>query len=200
MPSPSAGRLRPSMSDQPDGAGRAPIPGSPGVRPERVVLVCGTGTEVGKTWVGSRCSLSCGTGACRWPPANLPSPSTSTPTGAGSVAHRCRGVGVGIRRGARRGVPAVAVVSPGHGSADGGRGSRSSRIHNRRPGRELAWPPERVEVGVVETAGGVRSPQASDGDAIDLLALLRPDAVVLVADAGSAPSTGSGCRWTPWPR
>jgi dethiobiotin synthetase len=39
-------------------------------------------------------------------------------------------------------------------------------------------------VGVVETAGGVRSPQASDGDATDVIVALAPDAVVLVADAG----------------
>jgi len=49
---------------------------------------------------------------------------------------------------------------------------------------ELAWPPEPVEVGLVETAGGVRSPQASDGDSTDLLVALAPDAVVLVSDAG----------------
>jgi dethiobiotin synthetase len=37
---------------------------------------------------------------------------------------------------------------------------------------------------VVETAGGVRSPQADDGDVCDLVAALAPDLVVLVADAG----------------
>ena len=42
----------------------------------------------------------------------------------------------------------------------------------------------RCSVGVVETAGGVRSPQAVDGDATDLVAALGPDVVVLVADAG----------------
>ena len=49
---------------------------------------------------------------------------------------------------------------------------------------ELAWPPGRVQVGVVESAGGVRSPLASDGDTTDLLVGLGPDVVVLVADAG----------------
>ena len=49
---------------------------------------------------------------------------------------------------------------------------------------EMVWPSDRVQVGVVETAGGVRSPQASDGDTTDLLAALGPDVVVLVADAG----------------
>jgi dethiobiotin synthetase len=49
---------------------------------------------------------------------------------------------------------------------------------------ELDWPDPPVDVGLVETAGGVRSPQADDGDAVDLARVLRPDAVVLVGDAG----------------
>jgi dethiobiotin synthetase len=49
---------------------------------------------------------------------------------------------------------------------------------------ELSWPTDGVDVGVVETAGGVRSPQADDGDVCDLSAALAPDVVVLVADAG----------------
>ena len=36
----------------------------------------------------------------------------------------------------------------------------------------------------METAGGVRSPQAADGDAVALGRCSRPDVVVLVADAG----------------
>jgi dethiobiotin synthetase len=49
---------------------------------------------------------------------------------------------------------------------------------------ELTWPAGPVDVGLVETAGGVRSPQADDGDAVALCDALRPDVVVLVADAG----------------
>ena len=37
---------------------------------------------------------------------------------------------------------------------------------------------------LVETAGGVRSPIAADGDCVDLIAALEPALVVLVADAG----------------
>jgi dethiobiotin synthetase len=48
---------------------------------------------------------------------------------------------------------------------------------------ELTWP-EGIEVGFVEGAGGVRSPLAADGDAIALAAALRPDIVLLVAEAG----------------
>jgi dethiobiotin synthetase len=48
---------------------------------------------------------------------------------------------------------------------------------------ELRWP-DGVAVGIVETAGGVRSPIAHDGDNLDLIAALGPALVVLVADAG----------------
>jgi dethiobiotin synthetase len=48
---------------------------------------------------------------------------------------------------------------------------------------ELAWP-EPVDVGVVEGVGGVRSPLADDGDAVDLLGAVGADLVVLVAGAG----------------
>jgi len=50
--------------------------------------------------------------------------------------------------------------------------------------RELRWPHHPVEVGLVETAGGVRSPLAADGDCVALCHALEPDLVVLVADAG----------------
>jgi dethiobiotin synthetase len=46
-----------------------------------------------------------------------------------------------------------------------------------------AWPPG-VEVGLIEGAGGVRSPLASDGDLVDMIELIAPDLVVLVGDAG----------------
>ena len=49
---------------------------------------------------------------------------------------------------------------------------------------ELRWPAEPVDVGLVETAGGVRSPLAADGDCLALCEALGPDLVVLVADAG----------------
>ena len=48
---------------------------------------------------------------------------------------------------------------------------------------ELDWPAA-VDVGLVETAGGVRSPLAADGDCASLALALTPDLVVLVADAG----------------
>jgi dethiobiotin synthetase len=48
---------------------------------------------------------------------------------------------------------------------------------------ELTWP-DGVEVGLVEGAGGARSPLASDGDTVDLARALGADSIALVADAG----------------
>ena len=49
---------------------------------------------------------------------------------------------------------------------------------------ELSWPDVPVDVGLVETAGGLRSPLAADGDGVALCTALAPDLAVLVADAG----------------
>jgi len=48
---------------------------------------------------------------------------------------------------------------------------------------ESRWPDD-VDVAVVETAGGLRSPIAHDGDNLKLIERLAPTHVVLVADAG----------------
>ena len=155
------------------------------LRPERLVLVCGTGTEVGKTWVAGRllCLL------------------------------RSRGLSVAARKpaqsydvdsaGVRLGGPTDAELLGAASGEDPGTVCRPSRCYPRAMAppmaaealgltdftvadliAEMHWPAEAVRMGVVETAGGVRSPQASDGDSTDLVAALAPDVVVLVADAG----------------
>ena len=49
--------------------------------------------------------------------------------------------------------------------------------------REVSWP-EGVDVGLVETVGGVRSPIADDGDSAAIARAVGADLVLLVADAG----------------
>jgi dethiobiotin synthetase len=49
---------------------------------------------------------------------------------------------------------------------------------------ELQWPGDPVEIALLETAGGLRSPIAEDGDCLALIVAAMPDVVVLVADAG----------------
>lgn len=157
----------------------------PSSRPDRIVLVCGTGTEVGKTWVGSRLLEELRrrglTVAARKPAQSFDVDSEGStlggPTDAEVLAEASgedpETVCASFRSYHRAMAPPMAAEALG------------------RPGftvaelvAELNWPPARVSVGLVETAGGVRSPQASDGDGCDLLATLVPDAVVLVADAG----------------
>jgi len=48
---------------------------------------------------------------------------------------------------------------------------------------EIRWP-DNIDIGLVETVGGPRSPLSHDADSIDLIQRLRPDRVLLVADAG----------------
>jgi len=149
------------------------------------VLVCGTGTEVGKTWVCGRLLTelrSRGVAVAARKPAQsfdidsegrrLGGPTDADRLGAASgelpaaVCHPFRS----YRRAMAPPMAAEALGLPPFTVAD--------------LMEEMVWPSDRVQVGVVEMAGGVRSPQASDGDTTDMVTALAPDAVVLVADAG----------------
>jgi dethiobiotin synthetase len=147
-------------------------------RPAQLVVVTGTGTEVGKTWVGAR-----------------------------ALHHlRANGVRVAARK-------PVQSFEPGVGPTDaellaGATGEDPDEVCPRHrwyetpmappmaadalgqpPFRiadllaELRWP-DSVDVGLVEGAGGPRSPLARDGDTVDLVRGLHADLVVLVADPG----------------
>ncbi len=155
------------------------------MRPERVVLVCGTGTEVGKTWVGGsllRELRGRGLSVAARKPAQSFDIDSEGPRVRGATDAEVLGSASGedpddvchpfrsYHRAMAPPMAAEALGLPGFTVGD--------LIE------ELVWPRDRVQVGVVETAGGVRSPQASDGDATDLLVQLAPDAVVLVSDAG----------------
>jgi dethiobiotin synthetase len=143
-------------------------------------VVVGTGTEVGKTWVAAH--LLAGlraaglTVAARKPaqsfePGDDPNGFDSAILGAASgegsgevcPAHRCY---------ERAMAPPMAADVLGR-----------PRFTIAELVGEMSWP-KGVDVGLVETAGGVRSPQADDGDAVDMVRTLGPDVVLLVADAG----------------
>jgi len=151
------------------------------VRPRRLVAVVGTGTDVGKTWVSARLLrtlLQAGvTVAARklaqsFDPGDDPAALDSAVLGAASgepseaVCPRHRWYEVAM-------APPMAADVLGRG-----------RVTTADLLAELIWPAHPVDVGLVETAGGVRSPQSHDGDGVDLVAALVPDVVVLVADAG----------------
>jgi dethiobiotin synthetase len=148
--------------------------------PDVLVVVAGTGTEIGKTWV----------------------------TAHVAAALRASGVRVAARKPAQSFAPddppdsldaAVLAAATGERADDVCLPHRSYEVPMAPPmaaaalGRpaimlgalldELTWP-DGIEVGFVETAGGIRSPIASDADNAQLARALDPGFVLLVADAG----------------
>ena len=150
------------------------------VSADRLVVVVGTGTEVGKTWVACRALEALRAAGVRVA-ARKPVQSYDP----GGPHHRRRRAGRGHRRGrrtpcARRTAGTRWPMAPPMAAEALGRPpfTLSDLVD------EITWP-DGVEVGVVESAGGVRSPMASDdADGVALAAALMPDVVVLVADAG----------------
>jgi dethiobiotin synthetase len=151
------------------------------VRPRRLVLVAGTGTDIGKTWVSARllsalraagCTVAARKPAQSFEPGDDPDGYDSAVLGGASgeasatVCHPGRWYEVAM-------APPMAADALGR-----------ARFTLAELVEELAWPEPPVDVGLVETAGGVRSPQTHDGDVVTLTGLLAPDLVLLVADAG----------------
>jgi dethiobiotin synthetase len=148
-------------------------PGWPGV----VVLVCGTGTEVGKTWVSAQL-------LARWRARGLAvaarKPAQSFGPGEGPTDAEVLAAASGEDPGEvcpRERWLAVPMAPPMAAEVLGVRPLGVGDL------AALHWPAG-VEVGLVETAGGLRAPQGHDGDVLDLARLLRPDWVLLVAGAG----------------
>jgi dethiobiotin synthetase len=149
------------------------------MRPEQLVAVTGTGTEVGKTWVTARLlTLARSTGmtvAARKPVQSfdplLGEATDAEELGRGSgeepsavcPAHRWYELAV---------APPMAATVLGR-----------SPILVDELLAEMHWP-EGVQLGFVEGAGGLRSPLAEDGDTLALIDRMRPDRVVVVAHAG----------------
>jgi dethiobiotin synthetase len=149
------------------------------VRPERLVVVLGTGTGVGKTWVAAkvlaRLKAEGATVAARKPvqshapcdtetDADVLALATGEATDTVCPPHRSYGIAM---------APPIAAAFVG---------TAPPALHDLLA--ELDWPEPQVEVGVVETAGGPRSPIAADADSAALAAALGADLSVLVAHAG----------------
>lgn len=143
-------------------------------------MVVGTGTEVGKTWVAARLLEDLrGAGvtvAARKPVQSFGAGDAPDATDA-AVLGRATGEDPVAVCPAARWFP-VPMAPPMAAEVLGREQFSLADLV-----AELQWPPG-VGVGLVESAGGVRSPLACDGDSADLAPLLDPDVVVLVADAG----------------
>jgi dethiobiotin synthetase len=155
------------------------------LRPDRLVLVCGTGTEVGKTWVCERLLVELRSRGISVA-ARKPAQSFDVDSEGGRIGGPTDAELLGVASGEHPDVVCPpfrsyhrAMAPPMAAEALGLPPFTVADLVE-----ETVWPADQVQVGVVETAGGVRSPQASDGDCTDLMAALAPEVVVLVSDAG----------------
>ena len=148
-------------------------------RPRLLVAVVGTGTEVGKTWVGAHLLRELQAEgfsvAARKPVQSFGPEDRTTDAHVLSAATGEEPVDVCPRHRWYT----VPMAPP-----------MAADVLGRPPFTiadlvlETVWPDPAPDVGLVETVGGVRSPQAIDGDAVTLIEELQPDLLLLVADAG----------------
>lgn len=149
------------------------------MRPERLVVVLGTGTGVGKTWTSAKvlARLRAGgaTVAARKPVQSFAPCDRETDADVLALATGESPETVCPRHRWY----AMAMAPPIAAAFLGTTPPTLDELV-----AELAWPAEAVDVGVLETAGGPRSPIAEGADSAALAAALAPDLAVLVTPAG----------------
>jgi dethiobiotin synthetase len=147
-------------------------------RPAQLVVVTGTGTEVGKTWVGARALHHLRANGVR---VAARKPVQSFEAGVGPTDAELLAGATGEEPDEvcpRHRWYEAPMAPPMAAEALGQPPFRIADLLG-----ELRWP-DAVDVGLVEGAGGPRSPLAGDGDTVDLVRGLHADLVVLVADPG----------------
>jgi dethiobiotin synthetase len=150
-------------------------------RPHRLVVVVGTATEVGKTWVAARLASAAREAGhrvvARKPAQSFEPGDDEAGTTDAQVLAAATGEEPGAVCPARHWYP-VPMAPPMAADALGRPPLLAADLLD-----HLTWPTD-TDLVLVETAGGVRSPLALDADSVDLCRHLEPDHVVLVADAG----------------
>ena len=150
------------------------------MRPERLVVLAGTGTEIGKTWVGAAVAEALrgdGVTVSARKPAQSYDPADDHPTDAEVLA---RATGEPPDQVCPPRLTFEVALAPPMAADELGRGAlRMTDLL-----AAVSWADPVPEVGLVELVGGVRSPMADDGDGVDLCRAVGADLVVLVADAG----------------
>ena len=144
----------------------------------KVVAVLGTATEVGKTWMTAALASELRSrdfSVAARKPAQSFDPADPSPTDAvvlGAATHEPPTVVCPTQR-----WYPTPMAPPMAAAALGRTVPMLGELV-----AETAFPA--VDITFVETAGGVRSPIASDGDCLDFVRALHPDVIVLCADAG----------------
>ena len=147
-------------------------------RPRHLVFLSGTATEIGKTWVAAallRQLRDAGMRVAARKPAQSFAPGarvTDADVLAAATGETPENVCPAHRWYARALAPPMAAEVLG---------APPFTVHDL--AAELVWPAE-IEVGLIEGAGGPRSPLAADGDNVALARAIAPDIVLLVADPG----------------
>lgn len=146
-------------------------------RPQTLIGMLGTQTEVGKTWVSAKLLAQA---KARGLKVAARKPAQSFESADATDAHQ---LGAATAEDPTVVCPAhrwypLALAPPMAADV-----LQRPRITLDELVAEIVWP-ESVAVGLVETAGGPRSPLAHDADSVDLIKRLQPDLVILVADAG----------------
>lgn len=145
-------------------------------RPDQLVLVTGTGTDVGKTWVTCALARSLrATGrsvAARKPAQSFAAGDEMTDA---SLLAEATGDAAEAVCPSHRWYPVPLAPPMAADALD------RPRIRIDDLVAEITWP-DRTDVGFVEGAGGLCSPIAHDGDSLALTNALAPDLVLLVAD------------------
>jgi dethiobiotin synthetase len=147
-------------------------------RPDRLIVVTGTGTEVGKTWWTATVAGELharGVPVAARKPVQSFAPDDATTDAA--VLASATGVDAHTVCPPDRWLPAP--MAPPIAAAQLGRPDFTIADLV----AEVAWPDD-CTLGFVEGAGGVRSPLAADGDTVALVHALAPDVVLVVAHAG----------------
>jgi dethiobiotin synthetase len=146
-----------------------------------MLVVCtGTGTDVGKTWVGAAVLAELrrrGRTVSARKPAQSFDPVDGSPLDGATLA-AATGESADDVCPAHR-TYAVPMAPPMAADVLGQELPALAELLG-----ELRWPDPVPDLRWLELVGGPRSPIAHDGDGVDLTARLRPDGVVLVADAG----------------
>jgi dethiobiotin synthetase len=146
-----------------------------------MLVVCvGTHTEVGKTWTGAAVLADLrarGRTVAARKPAQSFDPRDGQPLDADVLGDATGEPGDVVCPPAR--TYAVPMAPPMAAAALGRPIPALAELLD-----EVRWPEPEVDVAWLETVGGPRSPIGRDGDAVDVVAVLHPRKVVLVADAG----------------
>jgi dethiobiotin synthetase len=144
------------------------------------IVITGTGTDIGKTWVTAAVATALrqrGLPVVARKPVQSYAPEHASPTDAEILAD-ATGEDPHVVCPAHRWLPR-AMAPPMAADALG-----SERFTFAQLAMEITGSSPRDAIVLVESVGGVRSPLASDGDTVALVAALQPALVVLVADAG----------------